>query len=204
MATIEYFYTGHSVFAYIGHARFLEIAKAQGRRIDHRPFDLRKLVTKTGAQPMAERSKAHLGYFFGVEVRRWAAYRNVPILSHSPTHHKNDITRLNCLLIAGKEQGVDVDRLSHEMLRAHWVDDFDLDNLDDLRTICERAEIAPAPLLGALDDPHILDIYRRNTDEAIERSVFGAPTYFVDGEMFYGQDRLEIMDHTMTRATSKG
>ena len=197
MGCIEYFYTGHSVFAYIGHAKCLEIAKAAGRKIDHRPFDLRKLVTTTGAQPMAERSAAHLGYFFGVEVQRWAAYRAVPILSHSPTHHKNDITRLNCLLIAGKEQGVDVNRLAHEMLRAHWVDDFDLDNPDDLATICTRAEVRAAPLLDALENPTVLETYQRNTDEAIRRGVFGAPTYFVDGEMFYGQDRLEIMAHLM-------
>ncbi|WP_202526255.1 2-hydroxychromene-2-carboxylate isomerase [Sneathiella litorea] len=197
MSTIEYYYAGYSAYAYLGHAELMRIAKAAGREIDHRPFDLRKLVEATGAPAFGNRSQAHTDYFFGREIIRWAEYRNIPVLSHTPTYHHHDITLSNCMLIAGLVQGLNIDRLSHEMLRAHWVEDFDLDKADDLTTIGERAGIDPAPLLETAASEEVRKIYARNTEEAITRHLFGSPTYFIDDDMFYGQDHLEMMAHTL-------
>ena len=83
------------------------------------------------------------------------------------------------------------------MLRAHWVEDFDLDNIDDLKKIGERAGIDPAPLLETATSQEVRKIYTRNTEEAIKRHLFGSPTYFIDGDMFYGQDHLEMMARTL-------
>ncbi len=154
-------------------------------------------MTTTGAQPFAARSNAHKDYFFGREIERWAAYRGIPVMTGTPRYHAHDITLSNCMLIAGLVQGVDIDKLAHEMLRAHWVDDFDMDNPDDLRRIGHRAGVDPDPLLGAAGSEEVQRIYRQNTEEAIDRSIFGSPTYFVDGDMFYGQDRLELVAHTL-------
>ncbi|MCF8467845.1 MAG: DsbA family protein [Sneathiella sp.] len=197
MAKIEYFYAGYSAFAYLGHAEFVRITKAAGREIDHRPFDLRKVLTKTGAPVFAERTTAHKEYFFGTEIRRWAEYREIPVLRHTPTHHGNDITLSNCMLIAGLAQGMNIDALAHEMLRAHWVDDYDLDNRDDLMKIGRNIGVDAAPLLAAATSDRVQKIYAKNTEEAINRSVFGSPTYFVDGDMFYGQDHLELIAHRL-------
>ena len=83
------------------------------------------------------------------------------------------------------------------MLHAHWVEDFDLDNMDDLKKIGERAGIDPAPLLETAASEDVRRIYCENTEEAIERHLFGSPTYFVDGDIFYGQDHLELIAHTL-------
>ena len=69
---IEYFYAAHSAFAYLGSARFLEIARMAGREIVHRPFDLDRAIETVGAGPFRERSKAHVAYFFGREIQRWS------------------------------------------------------------------------------------------------------------------------------------
>ena len=197
MAKIEYFYAGYSAFAYLGHAEFMRIAKAARREIDHRPFDLRKVLTTTGAPAFAERTQAHKDYFFGTEIKRWAEFRKIPVLRHTPTHHGNDITLSNCMLIAGLVHGMNIDALSHEMLRAHWVDDYYLDNHDDLIKIGRNIGIDAQLLLDAASSTQVLGIYAKNTEEAINRSVFGSPTYFVDGEMFYGQDHLELIAHRL-------
>ena len=60
MASIEYFYAGYSGFAYLGSRRFMEIAKAAGREVRHRPFDLRHLLDHNGSQPFDQRSNDHL------------------------------------------------------------------------------------------------------------------------------------------------
>ena len=105
MTAIEYFYAGYSAFAYLGHAELLRIAKTAERKIDHRPFDLRKLIEKTDAPAFGNRSQAHKDYFFGREIVRWAEYRNVPVLNRTPTYHHHDITLSNCMLIAGWSKG---------------------------------------------------------------------------------------------------
>jgi 2-hydroxychromene-2-carboxylate isomerase len=55
------------------------------------------------------------------------------------------------------------------------------------------------PLLDLALSPEVKTIYRANTDEAIRRSVFGSPTYFVDGDMFYGQDRLDMVERALRK-----
>ncbi|MDA0230409.1 MAG: 2-hydroxychromene-2-carboxylate isomerase [Proteobacteria bacterium] len=199
MSEIEYFYSAHSLFAYFGSARLTEIAQTAGRRIAHRPIDLPKALMGVGATPFKERNKKHFDYFFGREEERWAEYRNAPILSHRPTHHDNDTTLANCMLIAGLERGIDIGPLAHAILQAHWRDDADFASPQTLAALAGQVGIDAAPLLDAAGTPEIHALYDKNTAEAIARSVFGSPTYFVDGDMFYGQDRLEMVERALQK-----
>lgn len=88
MPTIEYFYSAHSGYAYIGSQMFMDIAHAAGRRIDHRPMDLRAVVAATGPGPHNSRTPERRAYFSGREIQRWAEARGVEILAR-PTHHDN-------------------------------------------------------------------------------------------------------------------
>ena len=199
MPEIEYFYSAHSAFAYLGSARFMEIAAAANRRINHKPMDLRQVLAANAIAPAGPRPANHLTYFFGREIERWAELRDAPVLGRRPTHHDNDTTLANCMLIAGQVRGVEIDQLAHGMLEAHWRDDADLADRDTLARIGEQAGLDPAPLLDAALSPDIQAIFAQNNTEAIERSVFGAPTYFVDGDMFFGQDRLELVERALQR-----
>ena len=197
MQEIEYFYAAHSAFAYLGSARFMAIAAAAGRRIAHKPVDLRRVVAEAGAVPFGRRSKPHAAYFFGREIERWSEERGAPWMGRIPTHHAKDITLPNGMLIAGIARGLNVDGLAHALLEAHWRDDADLADRSSLAAIGQRAGIDPAPLLDAALSTEVQAIYQANTEEAISRSVFGSPTYFVDGDMFYGQDRLEMLERSL-------
>ncbi len=196
MAEIEYFYAAYSGFAYLGSRRFYEIAKAANRNIIHRPVDLREVVKILAPSEFARRSKAHVAYYFGREIKRWSEFRNAPVLDSTPTHHNNDITLPNCMLIAGMEQGHNIDRLAHAMLEGHWRDDADY---DELVKIGNSVDLNAKSLLDHAISPEIQAIYKANTEEAIERSVFGSPTYFIDGDMFYGQDRLEMVERALQK-----
>lgn len=197
MAQIEYFYSAHSAYAYLGSARFMAIAAAANRRIAHRPMDLRKVVAVTGPGPTNALTPERRAYFSGREIDRWAEMRNAPVMDGFPTHHANDITLPNCMLIAALQQGIDVDRLAHLMLQAHWRDDADLADAPTLAGLGEQAGLDSGPLLDAAGSVEVLAIYQANTEEAIRRSVFGSPTYFVDGDMFYGQDHLEMVERAL-------
>lgn len=197
MPEIEYFYSAHSAYAYLGSARFMAIAKAAGRAITHRPNDLRRVVPASGSTPFSERSKGHYAYFFRREIDRWAEERNAPVIVGRPTHHDKDMTLCNGMLIAGLVQDKNIDQLAHVMLESHWRDDSDLADRDTLVALARQVEMDPEPLLDAALSEEVQAIYEANTVEAIERSVFGSPAYFVDGDMFYGQDRLEMVERAL-------
>ena len=196
---IEYFYAAHSAFAYLGSARLMKIAGDAGRAITHRPVDLLRVMVESGAGSTRERGDRHRAYYFGREIERWAQWRHAPVVTGMPAHHQNDTTLCNGMLIAGIEQGHNVDRLAHAMLEAHWRDDADLADRDTLMRLAREVGLDPTPLLDAALSPAVAAIYLANTDEAIRRSVFGSPTYFVDGDMFYGQDHLELVERACKR-----
>ncbi len=199
MSEIEYFYSAHSSFAYLGSARLMEIARAANSRIIHRPIDLNRVVEATGPGWFGDRTPSRRAYFFGRDKAHWSEFRSVPIMDRRPTHHDNDMTLANGMLIAGLLQAVHIDRLAHGMLEAHWRDDADLANRETLAAIGAQVGLDSEPLLHAALSPETRAVYEANSEEAIRRSVFGSPTYFVGGDMFYGQDRLELVERALVK-----
>ena len=199
MADIEYFYSAHSAFAYLGSARFMDIARAGNHRIVHKPIHLTPVIEAGGAGSTRNRSDKHRAYYFGREIDRWAEERNAPVMDGIPTHHYNDMTLSNCMLIAAAQQDANVDQLAHILLEAHWRDDADLADRDTLVRLAQSIDTDPAPLLDAALTPAMKAVYDANTQEAIDRSVFGSPTYFVAGDMFYGQDHLEMVERALKK-----
>ena len=202
MSYIEYFYASHSVYAYLGSRQLLKIAAKSGRRILHKPYDLHLGIIASGSKPIGERTQNYLDYFFVREVERWSEIRAAPILKPLPTHHHKSIAPSNKMLISASLQGINIDLLAHKMMEQHWRYDADLADKDTLELIARSLQLDPKPILQASESKTVTDIYEANTKEAINRSVFGSPTYFVDGDMFYGQDRLDLMEHALTKPFS--
>jgi len=162
-------------------------------------MDLRAVVPAAGSIPTTERTAKHRSYFFGREIQRWSEERGAPVVPGMPTYHHHDIGLPNRFLIAGIAAGLNMDRLAHVLLEAHWRYDADLADRETLKTLAEQVGYDGAALLNAADSAAVHTVYEINTKEAIERSVFGSPTYFVDGDMFYGQDRLEMVERALER-----
>lgn len=201
MAVIEYFYSAHSAFAWLGHARLREIAEEQGRTILHRPVLLDPLLEAAGSVAFRDRAEGHVRYHFGREIARWAQERGKPSwVRPMPSHHRAPYAFANQALIAAQDRGEDVDGLAEAFLAGHWVDDADLSDIDALAALIASAGLDAPALLAAAEAPEIAAKHEANIAEAVERSVFGSPTYFVDGDMFYGQDRLEMVARACTRA----
>ncbi len=199
MSGIEYFYSAHSAFAYLGSRRFMGIAAAAGRKIVHRPYYLNRAIAGVGSVPTRERPQNHRAYYFRRQIDRWAEHREVPVMEGYPTEHWANMTLANCMLIAAARADADANSLAHSMLQGHWRDNADLSDRDTLVALARGVDVDPDPLLTAAETPEINAVYEANTDEAIERSVFGSPTYFVDGDMFYGQDHLELVERALQR-----
>jgi len=201
MAVIEYFYSAHSAYAYLGAQKLSQICSSYDCTVLHRPINLSPVVEAAGAQPFGSRSQAHVDYFFGREIERWADYREVGMIDYRPTHHDNPLTLANGLIIAAAEAKAPVDKLSFAILQAHWLNDADLADGATLAAVVADLDLDVDALLDAALSEPIQALHDQYTQEAITRSVFGSPCYFLDGDKFYGQDRLEQIEYALKKRT---
>jgi 2-hydroxychromene-2-carboxylate isomerase len=203
MAEIEYFYGANSAFAYLGMARLIEIAQDTGRRIIHRPVKLGDVVGAARPQGFKGRSPEHYAYYFGREIERWAEHRDLAVKGGIPANHGNSTTLANTMLIVAAAEAQKPDQLAFAFMQAHWRDHADLGDEATLRALATGLELDADALVAAANGDAALATLAANTAEAIKRSVFGSPTYFIDGDMFYGQDRLEQVERAISRPFAK-
>lgn len=194
---IDYIYSAHSAYAYLGAPRLYEICAAHHVVLRHKPILLSPVVEAAGGVPFADRTQPHVDYYFGRELERWSQWRDVPIVNFRPTHHDNPLELPNGVIIAAQEQGADVNAVSFAILQAHWRDDADIADAGVVEACLANAGLEAQPLLDAALSAEVQAIHAANTQAAIQSSVFGSPTYVVDGDPFYGQDRLELVERAV-------
>lgn len=200
---ITYVYSAHSAYAYLGSAELSRIATAQNATILHRPILLSPVLEPQGSQPFADRTQAHVDYFFGREIERWAEYRNVPIIKQRPTFHDADYTLASGMILALGDHGPAVDDMAHRLLEAHWRDDMDLSDRTALARVASEAGHDPQTLLAHAATPETQAQLSANNDWARTQNIFGSPTYIVDGDPFYGQDHLALVERALRTPFAK-
>lgn len=198
MITIEYFYSAHSAFAYLGARRLYEIAQENDACVVHRPMPLSPVVEAQGSLPFAQRTQAHVDYFFGREIERWAEWRGVDVVPFRPTFHDADYTLASGLILALGDRGPRVDAMAHAILQAHWRDDADLSDVGVLASLAKGLGHDVDALMAAAREADIAKTYTQNANAARALGVMGSPTYVVAGDVFYGQDRLEMVERALT------
>jgi 2-hydroxychromene-2-carboxylate isomerase len=151
----------------------------------------------SGGLPLKQRAKQRQAYRHQ-ELRRWREFLQVPC-NLEPAHHPVADRRACYLVIAAMHQGLDWSALSHALLRAVWVEERDIADHATLVAIADQNGMDGKALLAATHDEAVAAEYQANTDEAIGRGVFGAPTYVYEGELFWGQDRLQMLEWRLTQ-----
>lgn len=199
MPTVDYVYSAHSAYAYLGSAELGRICADHGATLVHKPILLTPVVESQGSQPFRARTQAHVDYFFGREIERWAEFRGVPIVRFRPTYHDADYSLASGMIIALGESGAATDAMAHALLEAHWRDDVDLSDRATLaRVAADLGHDVDALLQEAASDP-VQATLQDNSDWARTNAVFGSPTYIVDGDPFYGQDHLGLVERALVQ-----
>lgn len=203
MKTIDYYYSTRSNFTYLGAARLNALAREHGRRILHRPILLSVTMPAIGGLPFGERPTMLRNYAMR-DALRWADHLGIPLL-REPVHHLGPVELPSGIVIAAQRatargEAGDVDDLSLRVLQALWRDDRDIADPTVVAELCRSAGFAaPDALIEEALSPAVQAELQRNCQEAIVRGVIGAPTYFVDDEPFYGQDRLDFVARALAR-----
>ena len=197
MRTVEYVYSAHSAYAYLGSAQLSQICERHHVALIHRPILLSPVVEAQGSLSFRARTQPHVDYFFGREIERWAEYRGVEILDFRPTYHDADYNLASGMIIALGDTGAPVDAMAHRILQAHWRDDADLSDPETLEQIAKDLGHDAPHLMAQAASAAVQGQLRNNSDWARRVNVFGSPTYIVDGDPFYGQDHLEMVEHAL-------
>jgi len=195
--SIRYFYNHSSPWTYLGHDRFLKIARENHTDIQFRPCDSHRIFAQSGGLPVRQRSPQRQAYRLA-ELRRWRDYLNMPLViqsAHAPFRMKCP----NRFVIAAQQAGEDTGRLSSVLLRARWAEDRELADQNSLVSIAEEVGMNGKKLLAASRSESIGALYDAYTQEAINRQVFGAPTYIYKGEILWGQDRLDFLQKALAK-----
>ncbi len=188
--TVEFFFDFGSPTSYLAYRRLAKIAAEAGAEIAWRPMLLGGVFKATGnASPASVPAKSR---WMNDDMRRWAERYGVP-LRFNPHFPINTLTLMRGAAAMQLRQPGDFDRYVAVVFRAMWEAP---ENLGDPAVLSARLTAAgfdAAAFAAHVADPEVKARLVATTEEAVARGVFGAPTFFVGGTMFFGQDRLEFV-----------
>ena len=188
---VTVYYALQSPWTYLGWARLRELVARTGATAHYRPVQSGPMFEASGTLPLAKRPKQRQTYRL-MELRRWREHLGIPLNLH-PKYFPVDESLAARMAIAHRQRGGDIAALSLAMMVAVWTEERDLADRATLLQIAREQGVDGPALLDAAQDPAVQDEYDWNTQAAIEQGVFGMPTYVIDGELFWGQDRLDFV-----------
>jgi len=187
--TIEFFWDVGSPYTYLASTRIEQVAQACNAQAHWRPFLLGGVFRDTGNRPPLE-VPAKLNYMLD-DLKTWAAHYKMPFTFPS-------VFPINSLL--PMRAAVGADRLGQgkafatALMRALWLEGKDPSLPETLSEVARSVGLDGEKLSQMAQDAEIKEILKKNTAEAVERGAFGAPTFFVGSKMFWGHDRMILLE----------
>ena len=196
---IDYFYSLASPFAFLGSEKFQTIAKKYNAEIVEKPCDLvGGIFSKTGGVPVPQRSPQRQKYRLD-ELKRWSEFLNIKINIKPKFFPPQDPHIPAKYTIAANLLGVKI-FFGHELLKKLWIEEKDISDEKNIELTSKQFKIDFKELSLLSKSDKVLKIYTGNTEEAIQKNVFGAPTYIFNEELFWGQDRLEFLERAIKKS----
>ena len=195
------FYSLSSPWAYLGGPQLQDIVRRHRVRLKLRPYDFQAVVPRTGGIPLRTRPEPRRSYH-ALELDRWRGHLGMP-LNLVPRHYPADgqppdwNKHAGWMVIAAQLGGLDAFVLSHAILRALWAEERDISEAAVRIAIADENGYDGAALQAMEGSAEVRAAYAADTAEAERLGVFGAPTFVLDGERFWGQDRLDFVDRAL-------
>lgn len=190
--TLEFYFDYGSPYSYLADTQVEAIAKRTGATLVRKPMLLGGVFKATGnSSPAALAQKSAWSSF---DMPLWARHYGVPF-------QRNPFFPVNTLALmrgaaAAEIDGV-FDRYHPAMFRAMWVEGRNLNDITEVAAVLTGAGLDARKFGARIQDQDVKDRLKTTTDDAVARGVFGAPTSFVDGKMFFGNDRLSFVEMTL-------
>ena len=206
MIEVSCFYSLSSPWAYFAGPKLRDLVRRHRVRLVLKPFDFQEVVPRTGGVPLRTRPEPRRSYH-ALELDRWRKFLGMP-LNLAPRHYPADGKPAGWnkppgwMVIAAQERGLDAQLLSHALLRALWAEERDTADARVRAAVANENGLPGDELVAAETSGPVQALYRAYSEEAERCGVFGAPTYLLNGERFWGQDRLDFLDRALERLRS--
>jgi 2-hydroxychromene-2-carboxylate isomerase len=194
--TIDYYFAPQSPYAYLGHARFVQMAQAAKVAVNVLPVDLGGVFPVSGGLPLAKRAPQRQAYRL-LELRRFSEWLKLP-LNPQPQFFPvsaDESARL-IIAVAMKDSSEAALQLAGAVHAAVWAQERHIADDATLVALLTEQGLDPARLENSRAQ-EVQAQYQKNTAQAIAAGVFGVPSYVIDGEIFWGQDRLDFVQRRL-------
>ena len=194
---VDYYVSLNSPWTYLGSARFDAMVKKHGATVTIWPVDFGSVFAVSGGLPLPKRAPQRQAYRM-MELKRWRDHLGVKTTLEPRFFPANEVPAAKCV-IALREEGrmADAIRLAHAVLAGLWAEEKNTGDLATLQAIIDGCGLDGAAVLKASEAPGIAEKREAYTKHAISQGVFGAPSYVIDGEIFWGQDRLDFVERKL-------
>ena len=193
---IDYYFSLVSPWAYIGHAPFMEMARRHGLAVNYKPVFLGRVFAETGGLPLAQRHPARQRYRL-VELQRWRDRRGLSF-NIQPKFWPFDVTLADRFVVAIQAKHGDPDPFLRKAFAAVWEEERNLADPLVIAELAEQTGLDSAALMDMANGSTTEVLYALNLENAVDGGVFGSPAYVLAGEVFWGQDRLDLLDDALT------
>jgi 2-hydroxychromene-2-carboxylate isomerase len=184
-----------SPWAYIGHAELLRLTAKHNLALDFRPVDLMEVFPASGGLPLPKRHRSRQSYRL-LELQRWRDKRGLDF-SLSPRFWPLDPALADKTICAMARDGADPQNFVSGAFAAIFEQNRNLADANEIAAVLAETGSDPSWLARA-QTPETGALYAENRARALAEGVFGSPSYVLDGEIFWGQDRLDLLDDALT------
>ena len=193
---IDYYVSMISPWTYLGDDRLNTIASEENAIINLKPINFAIVFPKTGGLPLAKRATARQAYRMQ-ELKRWKKHLEIP-MNFEPAFFPASEWPAAGMIIMAKKTGLNAGKLLNRFLTAVWAEDRNIADPKTLLSIADDLDLDGLTLLNeAENNPEIKIAWETNSNDALAAGVFGAPTYVIDGQLFWGQDRLDFVQRAL-------
>ena len=192
--TLEFCFDFISPYTYLAATQIEDLASRNGMKLIYRPVFLGGLFKEAGNHPPIEiPGKAK---YLPKDINDWVQFYKIP-LTFPPSFPFNTIKAMRGALVAEKEGRVA--EYAQNGYKAGWGEGKDLSDPEILASIAEQSGLDREKFLAGIEEPTIKEELKQRTSEAVSRGAFGLPTFFIGEEMFWGNDRLVLLEARLKR-----
>ncbi|MDP2007589.1 MAG: 2-hydroxychromene-2-carboxylate isomerase [Rubrivivax sp.] len=192
--TVDYYLSPQSPWTYLGHDRFVRMAEAAGATVRLRPVDLGQVFPVSGGLPLPKRSPQRQAYRL-VELARWRDALGLPLNPQPKFFPVSGAAAARLIVAVDAADGTAAALgLAGRVLAALWAQERDIASADTLAELLAESGLPAARLEASAGLQPQCDAH---TQAAIDAGVFGAPSYVIAGEIFWGQDRLDFVQRRL-------
>lgn len=193
---VDYYFATYSPWSFLGQKLFNDIAVKHKLKVVYKPTPLGDLFSETGGLPLAKRHPARQAYRW-MDLQRWREKRGVA-LNLKPKYWPFQSTLADRCIIALNQIHHDPNTFTMLAFKAVWEKDLNLADEIMVSTLLTASGLNAADIIARANSTETEATYQQNRLDAMAAGVFGAPSYVIEGEVFWGQDRLELLDDMLT------